>query len=122
MPKSHGQNGKIEKDPKTGKFLPGNRGGPGSPYKKKIGQFRRAVIEAVTPEDVQEVIDKLMGEAKAGKPWAVREFLDRVVGKPDQKLSVDADVSGDDVREAVNRLMSVRGVREALQAAEDEGG
>ena len=34
-----------------GKFMAGNPGGPGNPYNRQIGMFKRAIQSATTPEE-----------------------------------------------------------------------
>jgi hypothetical protein len=41
------------------------------------------MMATVTEADIRDVIRKLVSAAKAGEPWAVRELLDRVFGKPE---------------------------------------
>src|SRR5262245_56666763 len=65
-----------------GRFAKGNPGGPGNPLHKRMALFRQTLLAAVTPEDVRQVVGQVVEQAKAGQPWAVREFLDRCVGKP----------------------------------------
>ncbi len=66
-----------------GKFAPGNAGGPGNPHARAIGQLRTAMMSSVSADDVGEVVRGLVRAAKLGEPWAVREFLDRLFGKPE---------------------------------------
>jgi hypothetical protein len=66
-----------------GRFAPGNPGGIGNPHAKAVGQLRAAMMASVTPDDVREVVKGLVRAAKVGEPWAVREFLDRLFGKPE---------------------------------------
>lgn len=70
------------KDPKTGRFLPGNRIGQGNPHAKKAHALRNALFSAVTEEDIDAVIRALIDEAKGGDVPAARELLDRCLGKP----------------------------------------
>ena len=65
-----------------GKFLPGTQGGPGNPYAKRVGQLRRALLDAVTPEDIQQIILALVDAAKDGDLAAAREVILRTIGKP----------------------------------------
>jgi hypothetical protein len=41
------------------------------------------MMSAVSADDVREVVRGLVRAAKLGEPWAVREFLDRLFGKPE---------------------------------------
>src|SRR5689334_20040804 len=65
----------------NGRFLPGNRGGPGNPHAKKVAQLRSALLETVTPEDMRTIVLKLVEMAKGGDLPAIRELLERTLGK-----------------------------------------
>ena len=73
-----------------GRFVPGTCGGPGNPNAKRVSEWRQALVEAVSKEDLVEVIKRLVVAAKAGEPWAVREVLDRCLGKPRVQIAVEA--------------------------------
>ncbi len=62
------------------------------------------LAETVTEADVREVITQLLEKAKAGQPWAVKEFLDRTLGKADQRLEVTGDGGGPVQTEITLRL------------------
>ena len=66
----------------SGRFAVGNKGGPGNPYTRKAGLLRKAMFEEVTEDDMRRVVRKLVQLAEAGNVAAVREFIDRCVGKP----------------------------------------
>src|SRR5262249_62378779 len=78
LPSPNGANGRDGR----GRFTTGNPGGPGNPFGQRSAAFRSALLQAVTVEDVQAVAAKLVAEAKAGQPWAIKEFFDRCIGKP----------------------------------------
>ena len=80
-PTSNGRDGK-------GRFTPGNPGGPGNPHAARTARLRSALLDAVTPEDVQTVARRMVEEAKAGNVQAGRELLDRVLGKAHQTRTV----------------------------------
>lgn len=65
-----------------GRFAPGNRFAKGNPYAAKVAAWRRALTSTVTAGDMKDVIRKLLESAKVGESWAVRELLDRTLGKP----------------------------------------
>ena len=46
------------------------------------GDLRRALLEAVTPEDMKAIIVRLVQEAKDGNIAAAREIIDRCLGRP----------------------------------------
>jgi hypothetical protein len=45
------------------------------------------MVQSVTEEDMQTVMRTLVEAAKSGEPWAVKELLDRTLGRP-----VEADL------------------------------
>lgn len=78
-PLAKGSNGRDEK----GRFIKGWKGGPGGhPQATKVAKIRAAVLNATSDKQVARIIRKLGRLAEEGKPWAVREFLKYVVGKP----------------------------------------
>ena len=92
-PSGNGSNGapKNGRDPKTGQFVEGWKGGPGNPNNGKVLALRRALLATVTEQDVKDVIAKLVSMAKKGDRFAIRELLDRTLGKP--KSSIDVQLS-----------------------------
>ncbi len=77
-PTTNGNNGRDGK----GRFAPGNPGGPGNPWFRQIGQIRQAILTAATPEDVAEIIRRLVRDAKRGDKTAARLVLERLLGPP----------------------------------------
>ncbi len=94
-PFANGGNGEADRDGQ-GLFLPGNQAacGRGNPHAARVNAWRAALAETVTEADVGEVIAQLLKKAKAGQPWAVKEFLDRTLGKADQRLEVTGEGDG----------------------------
>ena len=78
-PLPNGANGRDA----AGRFAKGNAGGPGNPNAKRVAALRSALLAAVTEEDIQEVVEALVREAKSGNVQATRELLSRVLGPPD---------------------------------------
>ena len=77
-PSPNGPNGR---DAATGRFAKGWKGGPGNPHAQQVAQLRSALLEAVTPDDVKAVAAKLVEMALGGDLAAIREVLDRTVGR-----------------------------------------
>lgn len=82
-PSPIGSNGRAS----GGRFAKGNSGGPGNPYAAQVGRWRATLAASVTEADIQAVARALVKAAKAGESWAVRELLDRTLGRP-----VEADL------------------------------
>ena len=88
---------------RSGRFAPGNRGGPGNPLAGKIAKLRAALIEAVSDDDIRDIARALIASAKGGDTRATKELLDRTIGRP-----VEADF--------VERLEALES---AVEAAEE---
>ena len=71
----------------NGRFTTGNKGGPGNPHAKQVAVMRAALLSAVTPEDLHDVIRVLIEKALSGNVSAIKELLDRLYGKP--KVAVE---------------------------------
>ena len=80
-----GANGVSGRNKKTGQFVTGNSGGPG----RKPGpqpRYRGALIRCVDQEPFGQIVAQVIKAAKAGEPWALREMLDRTLGKASQPI------------------------------------
>ena len=98
-PNPNGSNGASDRN-SHGQFLPGNQAavGHGNPHADKAQTWRTALAETVTEDDLRSVIAKLVEKARAGERWAVRELLDRCLGKSVQPVAAGIGVSdGGDV-------------------------
>jgi hypothetical protein len=89
-PSPNGTNGRNTR----GQFTKGNPGGPGNPIHSRMAYFRATLLSTVTQEDVRAVALKLTACAKAGEPWAVKEFLDRVMGRAPQTVELIGSEGG----------------------------
>lgn len=88
-----------------GRFLPGN---PGKP--KGARHFSTLIRDAITKvaedtgtSDDKEIVRALVEKAKAGDLKAVDMVIDRVDGKAEQTISLDADVTVNDGLSAEER-------------------
>ncbi len=86
MTDSNGANG--DRDDR-GRFRKGNAGGPGNPNVTRLAQWRGALEAVMTPERLRAVFTRLLDAAEAGEPWAVKETLDRTIGRPGQADVLD---------------------------------
>jgi hypothetical protein len=69
----------------SGRFAKGNPGGPGNPHSRRVSALREALLASVTAADIRAVARALVSKAKGGDVPAVRELLDRLLGKGDDK-------------------------------------
>ena len=67
---------------RDGRFTLGNKGGPGNPFARKVGQLRSALLETVTEDDMKAVAAKLVEMARGGHLPAIKELHERTLGKP----------------------------------------
>jgi len=65
----------------AGRFAPGNSGGPGNPHAKQVGSLRSAMLRAVSEEDMEAILGKLVALARSGNVPAAKEVLDRCLGR-----------------------------------------
>ncbi len=63
---------------------------PGNPIVRQTNQLRAELIRAVTVEDIRAIVKKLAEEATTATRAAIREVLDRTVGKPAVELHHEA--------------------------------
>ena len=71
------------RDPVTGRFAPGWRGGKGNPLARRVGRLRAELLRAVTPEDIRGVVDALLAERRAEQESVVaaNRVLQRIAGE-----------------------------------------
>ena len=90
MTEDNGEHSDRDERDERGRFLPGNRGGPGCPFGKRAELFRSAIMRTVTEADMEAIVGKLIAQAKAGDIRATALLFDRVLGRvPDAPDIVD---------------------------------
>jgi hypothetical protein len=72
-----------------GRFAKGNGGGPGNPFARQTAALRKALVEAVTPEDITAIAHVLMLKAKQGDLGACKLLFSYVIGKPQDPVDPD---------------------------------
>jgi hypothetical protein len=75
----------------NGRFAKGNPGGPGNPYYRRQAQLKRQLLASVSEDDVQAVMQVLVGLAKSGDLAAIKLFLEYTVGKPRKEVDPDQE-------------------------------
>jgi hypothetical protein len=114
------------KDPMTGRFLAGHKYGgksPGSPVAMRMGELRRAILEATTEDEARAAFRKLYEVAMTGEVPALALYLAYVAGKPVESIQMsgpDGEALGMTV-ESLTRvvLMALKGHPEAKLAVAD---
>ncbi len=81
-PSTNGRDGK-------GKFVPGNRCGHGNPFGGQTAKLRAAMVHAVTPEDMAEIIRRVVANAKEGDLASAKTVFAYCVGQPHQEVASD---------------------------------
>src|ERR1043165_529342 len=107
--------GASERDAK-GRFQKGNRGGPGNPFARQTAKLRQAALNAVSEEDIQEVIAILKAKAKEGDVAAIKLLLSYSVGKP--ATAADPDTLDQHEMHTIinNHASSLQSVMDVVQA------
>lgn len=81
----------------NGRFAACNRGGSGNPFARRVAELRSAFIETVTPDDLQEICQRLICQAVEGNVAAARLVLGYVLGKVPEPVNPDT-VDQEEVR------------------------
>ena len=92
----------------SGRFAPGNRGGPGNPYARRVAQLRSTMLATVTDDDIRAIVAKLVEQAKSGDLAASKLVLDRCLGR--ELEPVDPDLV--DVHEWENQRKHISAERD----------
>jgi hypothetical protein len=79
-PIKNGENGRDT----GGRFSRGCKAGPGRRRRTNAAELRKAMLDAISPDDVRVMIEALVSRARHGNLQVIRELLDRVCGKPIQ--------------------------------------
>lgn len=65
-----------------GRFVRGNKCGRGNPHAVAVAKLRSALLAAVSPHDMSEIVCELVERAKDGNISAAGMLIDRVLGPP----------------------------------------
>jgi len=66
-----------------GRFKPGNKFGKGNPYANQIASLRNCFFNAVSSNELEEIIHALLKKAKSGDVAAIKLLLSYTVGNPE---------------------------------------
>jgi hypothetical protein len=73
----------------SGRFAPGNKGGPGNPFARKVAALRAAFLDTITEQDIREMTYLIVFNAKSGSLEWLKFLFQYAVGKP--RHAVDPD-------------------------------
>jgi hypothetical protein len=73
----------------NGRFAKFNKGGPGNPYARQTAALRKALVEAVKPQDMEAIATSLILRARAGNLAAIKLLFSYVIGKPGEAVNPD---------------------------------
>ena len=73
----------------NGRFAPGNVGGPGNPFARRVAELRQIMLECVTDKDMEIIVGALIVQAQAGKLAAIKLLFQYVLGKPAATVNPD---------------------------------
>ena len=91
----------------NGRFAKGNRCGTGNPFARQVAGLRKALLNAVTEEDMQRLARKLLEQALEGNTAAAKLLLTYVLGKPTEMPDPDR-LNLDDYRILIERFGPLR--------------
>ena len=70
---------------KNGQFVKGGPGGPGRP-RGSHQHFKELMLATISDKRFIELVDKVIAAADNSEQWALKELLDRLMGKPSQPI------------------------------------
>jgi hypothetical protein len=72
-----------------GRFRPGNAGGPGNPFARKVAALRKTLLDSVSEQDLKDMVEALKLKARQGDTSAIKLLLQYCVGKPESPKDPD---------------------------------
>jgi hypothetical protein len=79
---------KVDRDP-SGRFAFGNPGAPGNPFARRVAQIRKAMLQAVSDEDIAQIMAAMIQRAKEGHVQAAKLVMSYTLGKPEKATDPD---------------------------------
>jgi hypothetical protein len=83
------QRGPAEGRDARGRFTKGNKGGPGNPFARRVASLRQVLLDAVTDDDIREIAQELIVQAREGNLVATKLLFSYVLGKPSESVNPD---------------------------------
>ena len=80
----------------AGRFTSGNTFGRGNPHARRVQELRAAFLNAVTDDDIAEIVAGMISAAKSGDVPAAKLLIDRCLGKivAADNVPFNSDVDG----------------------------
>ena len=72
-----------------GRFARNNPGGPGNPFARQTAALRAALVNGVTEQDIQDILDILLLNAKGGHLPTIKFLFSYLIGKPKPVVEPD---------------------------------
>jgi hypothetical protein len=72
-----------------GRFTKNNKGGPGNPFARRMASLRQVLLDTVTDEDIREIAEELIEQAREGNLAATKLLFAYVLGKPTESVNPD---------------------------------
>jgi hypothetical protein len=72
-----------------GRFVPGNKGGPGNPFARKVAELRKALVNFVTEDAMKHIAFVLKERAMGGDLAAIKLLFQYILGKPNETVDPD---------------------------------
>ena len=72
-----------------GHFARGNKGGPGNPFARQVGQLRKRILEALGTERFDRVLEAVIEKAEKGDIPAAKLLFQYALGKPGPTVEPD---------------------------------
>lgn len=88
LPSTSEDNGRDNR----GRFAAGNKAARGNPYGRRAARLRAELFRECSPADFKAIVRALIAKAKDGDLAAIREALDRLIGKPTEGADILARI------------------------------
>jgi hypothetical protein len=100
----------------SGRFAPGNKGGPGNPFARKVAALRAAFVEAITEQDVREMTYLIVFNAKSGSLEWLKFLFRYAIGTPQPAVNPDT-LDAQEFRALQEAAVSADAVEKVCKAA-----
>jgi hypothetical protein len=97
-----------------GRFLPGNGGGPGNPFNRRVAALRKLMLAELSDEGARRLTRKMLEQAEQGDMSAARVFLQFTMGRAGPSIDPDR-VDVDEWRLAQESAVPIQGWYALLQ-------